>query len=253
MIEEEAAEAWFVADLHLRADEPERLRRFVAWLPGLGTRGHLFVLGDLFDAWVGAKNLRVEGFRPALDALAAAAAGGLRVVVIHGNRDFLLDGTFEKRTGALVAGDACRVRLGRRRALLLHGDTLCTRDRAYLRYRRVVRSPPVRAIARTLPLGLALAVAGGLRGRSRAALAGKPAQTTALDVEEGLRLAEEAGCEALMCGHVHAPSVRVGRGRVLLVLPAWGEGGLGARFRDGRGLSLVSESGEESPVEGFGP
>ena len=252
MIEEPVSEAWLVADLHLRADEPARLRRFVGWLEGIGTRGHLFVLGDLFDVWVGAKNLLVDGLGETFDALERSAKGGLRIVVLHGNRDFLLDGAFERRTGVRVAGEACRARLGDRRALLVHGDTLCTADLAYQRYRRVVRSRPFRALARALPLRLALRLAGGIRRRSRSALEAKSSSTTAIDPEEGIRVAEAAGCDLLICGHVHAPSVRTARGRTLLVLPAWGEGGIGIRFRGGR-LAFVSEEGKEVPVGAIGP
>jgi UDP-2,3-diacylglucosamine hydrolase len=176
-----------------------------------------------------------------LDALARASGRGVSIEAIAGNRDFLLDRSFAERTGVALRGEEWVTEVAGRRALLLHGDTLCTLDRAYQRYRKVVRSPLVRALARLLPGTGALA--GGLRAKSRKAVAAKPPQTKSIVPEAAAVAAGERGCTLVLCGHAHVPSVRRVGGVTLVVLPAWGEEGTGAAEIDGELRSLDPRGG----------
>src|SRR5205085_714045 len=149
-----------IADLHLDLADPRGGRAFAAWLAALRGVGTLAILGDLFDAWVGPAQARMPGADEVLDALARLSRSGVGVLVVHGNRDFLLDRSFEERTGARVLRDGFTTQLADgSRAAFVHGDTLCTKDVAYQRLRRVVRSKPVAWLAPRMPLFVGVAIA----------------------------------------------------------------------------------------------
>ena len=215
--------AALISDLHLSPADPSGIERFAALTRALpGRADELLILGDLFDAFVGRKHLRVEGIRPVTDAIRALVGRGVAATCLWGNRDFLLDDAFERASGARVAGDEDRFESGGRRFLAVHGDLFCVRDVRYQAMRRKLRSPLVRAAARALPLSLSMRVAGGLRAKSRAEIAAKtPAEMGIVDAEVEARLAE--GFDAVVCGHVHDPRTTALRGGTLVVLPAWPE------------------------------
>jgi len=194
-----------IADLHLDLADERGGTAFALWLAKLQGVGTLAVLGDLFDAWVGPAQQRMPGAEEVLDALARLARAGTAVLVVHGNRDFLLDETFEERTGARVLRDGFTTLLADgSRAAFVHGDTLCTRDVDYQRLRRFVRSKPVTWLAPRLPLFVGTAIARRLRRASVSAVARKPEPEKAIqgDAADALSLAADA--ELLVCGHVHA-------------------------------------------------
>jgi UDP-2,3-diacylglucosamine hydrolase len=193
-----------VADLHLDVADERGGAACARWLAGLAGVGTLAILGDLFDAWVGPAQARLPGAPAVLDALRALGGRGTPVVVVHGNRDFLLDRSFEARTGARVVRDGFTARLADgSRAAFVHGDTFCTLDRAYLRLRRVVRSRPVAWLAPRLPLPVGTALARRLRRTSVSALARKSAAEKSVQSEaaDALARAERAGL--VVCGHAH--------------------------------------------------
>ncbi len=188
----------------------------------------------------------MPGFAPVLEALSRTTGRGAAVEAVVGNRDFLLDGSFERRTGVRMRGEEMVTQVAGRRALLVHGDTLCTRDLAYQRYRKVVRSGPVRALARLVPGSIAGALAGGLRAKSTAAVAAKLPETKSIVLEAAEGAAAGKGCTLVICGHAHAPSLRRVGEVTLLVLPAWGDGGGGAAEIGGQ---LRATDGEGRPGE----
>jgi UDP-2,3-diacylglucosamine pyrophosphatase LpxH len=145
-----------LADLHLHPDDEPRLESLLAWASALAGVPRLVILGDLFDVWVGPAQARQRASGRVVEALAALAARGTRVEIVPGNRDFLLDAVFERLTGARLwpAGVLARVP-GGASVLLIHGDELCTRDLAYQRMKRVLRSRIVRAVSRRSPHSVA--------------------------------------------------------------------------------------------------
>lgn len=193
-----------VADLHLDVADERGGAGFAGWLAGLRGVGALAILGDLFDAWVGPAQERMPGAPAVLDALLSLSRRGTQVVVVHGNRDFLLDRSFEARTGARVLRDGFTTPMADgARATFVHGDTLCTLDTAYQRLRRVVRSRPVAWLAPRLPLPVGAAIARRLRRASVSAVAQKPAEEKSVQRAAADALARESGAELLVCGHVH--------------------------------------------------
>lgn len=194
-----------VADLHLDVADERGGAEFVAWLGSLRGVGTLAILGDLFDAWVGPAQARMPGAPAVLDALAALRARGVGVLVVHGNRDFLLDASFERRTGARVLRDGFATSPGGgQRVVLVHGDTLCTLDTGYQRLRRVVRWRPVTWLAPRLPLAVGAALARRLRRASVRAVAAKPTEAKSVQRDAAEALARSSRATLLVCGHVHA-------------------------------------------------
>ncbi|MCY2961683.1 MAG: UDP-2,3-diacylglucosamine diphosphatase [Planctomycetota bacterium] len=194
-----------IADLHLDLADERGGREFALWLAKLRAVGTLAILGDLFDAWVGPAQERMPGALEVLDALKRVAQSGTQLLVVHGNRDFLLDASFEERTGARVLRDGFTTRLADgSRAAFVHGDTLCTKDVGYLRLRRVVRSKPVTWLAPRLPLFVGLSIARRLRRASVNAVAQKPSEEKSVQRAAAEALSAETGAELLVCGHVHA-------------------------------------------------
>lgn len=198
-----AGPATLIADLHLDPFDPRRCERFAAWARAQDTP-RLVVLGDLFDAWVGPAHERAPGARAVMGAFRELAARG-EVLVLQGNRDRLLGESFERGSGARVLRDgAVGLRPDGGRVLLLHGDELCTRDRAYQRLRRVLRSAPVQWLGPRLPLWISRRVARRLRRASERAVALKLPEEKAVQPDAALREAAARGCATLVCGHVHA-------------------------------------------------
>lgn len=210
-----------IADLHLDVEDGPSLDAFEEFLGRAAGAPRLVILGDLFEVWVGPAQTRTAGGRRVLGALARCAAGGTRVDVIPGNRDFLLDEHFERASGGRVRRAGLLGRLpgaepsapqeeipgtpGDRpeRVLLIHGDELATRDRAYQRLRRVLRSRPLTWLAPRLPLFVSLAIARRLRRASTRAVQAKPAPEKALQPTAGAELAGLHGAGVVVCGHAH--------------------------------------------------
>jgi UDP-2,3-diacylglucosamine hydrolase len=216
----------FIGDLHLDATREAASATFRDWLER-GARGapRLVVLGDLFDAWVGPAHARLDGARVVIEALHAFTRRGAALEIVHGNRDFLLDASFERSTGArvLASGFVGRLPSGER-LLAVHGDELCTRDLAYQRMKRVVRSRPARWLAPRLPDGVALWAARRMRRASQSAIAMKPDEEKAQQESAARALALAAGASVLVCGHAHRfRDVALAGGPRWIVLDAFGD------------------------------
>lgn len=193
-----------IADLHLDAGpNAQPPREFLDFLERARHAPRLVILGDLFDAWVGPAHAELAGARRVLDALAALSASGTALDVVHGNRDFLLDAAFERRTGAHVHPAGFVGRCAGVRTLLVHGDELCTLDHGYQRLKSVLRSGPVRWLAPRLPRPLSLAAARRLRSASVKAVAEKPAESKRQQRAAANELASSARARQLVVGHAH--------------------------------------------------
>jgi UDP-2,3-diacylglucosamine hydrolase len=245
--------AILVADLHLDPFDEERCGRFAAWVRAL-EEPRLLVLGDLFDAWVGPAHERAPGACRVMDAFREHGDGG-EVVVVQGNRDRLLGESFERASGARVLRDGLvGVRPDGERLLLLHGDELCTRDHAYQRLRRVLRSAPVQWLGPRLPLWLSGRIARRLRRASERAVALKLPEEKAVQPAAVREQARLRGCRTLVCGHVHAARderLEAAQGDLRwVVLDAFGGRRDAARLGPG-GLEL-GHSGFRDAVAGHG-
>lgn len=212
-----------IADLHLDLASKESVEPFLAFLARLGECPTLVVLGDLFDVWVGPAQMRLGEAPRVLDALAALAARGTELVIVHGNRDFLLEQRFAARVNARLEPEGLVARLpGGERMLCVHGDTLCTKDAGYQRLRRVLRSAPIAWLAPRLPFFVSRAVARRLRRASVKAVAAKVADEKSIQRDAVAEAAREHAAGIVLCGHAHEfRDERVGETR-WIVLDAFG-------------------------------
>lgn len=220
----------FISDLHLAEERPDTTGRFERFLateaPGADA---LYILGDLFEAWVGDDGLTLP-FNARVAEQLRALSPGVPVCFMQGNRDFLAAQGFLAATGAKAIDDPTVIDLYGERALLMHGDTLCTDDTAYQAFRAQTRDPRWQAAALAQPLAQRLAIAKGMREGSAAAKAGK--SEAIMDVAPSAVEAafRNSGCRLLIHGHTHRPARHEldvdGARCVRWVLPDWyGEGG----------------------------
>jgi UDP-2,3-diacylglucosamine hydrolase len=217
----------FVSDLHLSAARPEKLDLFLAFARCARARATaLYILGDLFEVWIGDDD-DDDAHRPVLDALAALSDANVQVGFMPGNRDFLCGDAFARRTGARLLADFALIDLADERALLTHGDLLCTRDLKYQRFRRVVRNPLLQRGFLATPLAWRRRIASGTQSRTRASMARKPDHI--MDVEDtAVRAAlRDHDASLLIHGHTHRPGLHQvevdGRACRRLVLGDWYE------------------------------
>ena len=194
---------WILAaDLHLDGGAPARAR-FERLLDRARASGaHLYLLGDVFHYWFGARHLRHPMFREEIALLRAATDVGIAITVVPGNRDFLLDEAFTAATGVVVAGDSLALSRGDERVHLSHGDLFGLADVRYQRMRRVLHSGPVRFLSRHLPTWVVNRLAGRIRRHSEKVVPEKSAETLAPDRPSITALFAE-GFDVVVCGHFH--------------------------------------------------
>ncbi len=199
--------ALFVSDLHLDASRPAATHCFLRFLAGPARdAGNLYILGDLFEAWTG-DDAAGPHEQEILAALRRYTGTGRHCLFLRGNRDFLVGTRFAAETGATLLPDEAPADLEGTRALLMHGDTLCTDDHAYQQYRRLVHRPAVQAFYLGLPVRLRSGIAAWARSRSMAANAGKPPAIMDVNptaVEDAMR---RHRVRLLIHGHTHRPAV----------------------------------------------
>ncbi|MFP5409562.1 MAG: UDP-2,3-diacylglucosamine diphosphatase [Gammaproteobacteria bacterium] len=216
---------YFVADLHLTDERPAATGRFFRFLDeDAAGADALYILGDLFEAWTGDDHDEAVAHETAR-RLRALTDAGTPVHFLHGNRDFLLAARYAARSGMTLLTDPTRIDLYGVPTLLMHGDTLCTDDLAYQRFRRRVRHPLTLALLRHLPRSMRRLLARQARAGSEAAKANKPAEIMDVNEREVARALREAGVARLIHGHTHRPAEHHhgvdGRDCTRWVLPDW--------------------------------
>jgi UDP-2,3-diacylglucosamine hydrolase len=212
----------FISDLHLSDSRPAvtaGLRHFLAGHAGLE---RLYILGDLFEAWPGddddsALALAVTGM------LRDFRANGPELLLMTGNRDFLLGERFCRRTGATLLTDPAVIDLYGTPTLLMHGDSLCTADTAYQSFRATCRTPAWRAEVLARPLAERRALAKELRARSREATSMKSEDILDVTPAEVRRVMTGHGVRQLIHGHTHRPARHEEETGLRWVLGAWEE------------------------------
>ncbi|SHF12388.1 UDP-2,3-diacylglucosamine hydrolase [Modicisalibacter ilicicola DSM 19980] len=198
-----------ISDLHLHAGTPDIAKGFLAYLDRQARGAEaLYILGDFFEAWIGDDpQIHGEFEAPIIDALKRLGDGGTRLYVMHGNRDFLIGREFARASGATLLPDPHVVELGGERTLLMHGDSLCTRDEAYMRFRAMTRDPQWQAKVLALPVEERLELARNLRNQSGEANSTKAEDIMDVTPEEVRRVMHEHQVRTLIHGHTHRPAV----------------------------------------------
>ena len=222
----------FISDLHLDPERPEVTRLFGDFIDGEARSADaLYILGDLFEAWVGDDDPAEIGAFVATK-LRALADAGVPVFFQHGNRDFLVGREFAARAGLTLLPENAVVMLYGKPVLLMHGDSLCTEDIGYQAFRAQTRDPAWRARFLAQPLAARLAFAAQARAQSqqrqRELKTDDRAQfETLTDVAPSAVQATlmRYGIDTLIHGHTHRPAIHRldldGRAARRVVLGDW--------------------------------
>jgi UDP-2,3-diacylglucosamine hydrolase len=219
----------FVSDVHLDAERPDATEQFLAFLDAEASRAAaLYILGDLFEAWVGDDDRATNNER-VCRALRALAGSGVACFALHGNRDFLLGAGFSARSGCRLLSDPVVTRLHGERVLITHGDALCTDDHAYQELRSIVRQSRWQARFLALPRAHREVLADEARAGSR-----RHTSRTVPYIMDVNAAAVAAAFRAtrvlrMIHGHTHRPGVHAlevnGKSAERIVLGAWYEQG----------------------------
>lgn len=217
----------FVSDVHLSAGRPEIVDAFENFLHQQARRADaIYILGDLFDEWLGDDDDRPPHPR-ITKALAALSLSGVPVGIMHGNHDFLLGAAFEKASRCRLIQDPSVIEVNGTRVLLMHGDMLCTLDVDYQKFRKTVRDPDVQSEFLDLSLEDRVQRATELRGRSRKAMRLKPKDIMDVTPEAVVDAMRQHNVRHFIHGHTHRPAVHqlnvAGESAVRIVLGDWYE------------------------------
>jgi UDP-2,3-diacylglucosamine hydrolase len=196
----------FISDLHLDETRPQIVELFTLFL-ARDARGAdaLYILGDLFESWIGDDDDAPLAARVA-DGLRALRDSGTPVYFMHGNRDFLLGERYAEHAEMTLLADPTVIDLAGERTLLMHGDTLCTDDIEYQKFRTLVRNPQWQRQFLAKPLAERRAFAAQARGESRKQTALKAAEIMDVNqaaVESAMRAHD---VRRLIHGHTHRPA-----------------------------------------------
>ncbi len=197
----------FISDLHLQDDRPDLTRALLMFLQeNHGKCEELYILGDLFEVWLGDDSLTATSEAVAT-ALHEFAECGSDVYIMHGNRDFLMGTEFAARCGASLLAEPYRLHSKLGDIVLMHGDVLCTDDTEYQAFRSMVRSAEWQADFLARNLDERIAFARQARQQSSEATAQK--QDDIMDVNQAavLEFLQRVDCPRLLHGHTHRPDV----------------------------------------------
>lgn len=217
----------FISDLHLEESRPDITDAFLAFLDNraMGVE-HLYILGDFFEAWIG-DDERTPLQEQVAGALRNVADSGTEIFLMHGNRDFLIGEEFCHRAGATLLDDPTVIDLYGTPTLLMHGDSLCTADVEYQKFRANMRNPQMQKMMLARPLEDRQKMARQLRDMSMAKNQGKAEAIMDVTPEEVVREMEAHGVQRLIHGHTHRPATHEleanGKDARRIVLGDWDE------------------------------
>jgi len=197
----------FISDLHLDASRPRATQAFLKFLEDDAPSAQaLYVLGDLFEVWVGDDDPDPH-HREIAAALASLSSKGTRCYFIHGNRDFLIGQRFLAASKLRLLNDPTLIYVGGESVLISHGDILCTDDLSYQRYRRIVRSPLMLTLVNSLPLWARRRLASKARQKSTASYAFKRPEILDVNQAAVVTALAEYNVSTLLHGHTHRPAI----------------------------------------------
>jgi UDP-2,3-diacylglucosamine hydrolase len=233
----------FISDLHIDASCPAITRQFLDFVAGEARQSEaLYILGDFFESWVG-DDAADPHQTAAISALKALTDSGVPCFVMHGNRDFLLGPQFCRMSGAQLLPDPLIVTLYGEPVLVMHGDALCTDDRAYQRLRATVRDANWQRQFLALSVKARRSLAGAARVGSQAHTAELEYAIADVNPSSVAAALRSAGTATLLHGHTHRPAIHPlmvdGRACTRIVLGDWHAQGSVLRWNRG-GPELAS-------------
>ncbi|UPQ81008.1 UDP-2,3-diacylglucosamine diphosphatase [Pseudomonas knackmussii] len=196
-----------ISDLHLEEKRPDITRAFLRFLESRATHADaLYILGDFFEVWVGDDGMTPYQHEIA-EALNTLSQHGTRIYLMHGNRDFMIGKAFCRKAGCTLLSDPHIAQFGGERVLLMHGDSLCTRDEGYMRLRRLLRNPISLFILHHLSLSKRQKLAQKLRSSSKTETRMKASDIIDVTPAEVVSIMQRQGVRTLIHGHTHRPAI----------------------------------------------
>lgn len=197
----------FISDLHLDPARPDVAQAFFRFMEEQASQAEaLYILGDFFEAWIGddMQHPFIDGVKQSLRTLTDT---GIPVYLMPGNRDFLIGKQFCKETGCLLLEDPTLLKIYDRKVLLMHGDTLCSRDVDYLAFRGMVRNPDWQKDFLSKSLQERLAITESIRAASKEKTGQLKYEVMDVTPSEVERVMTEQGVQLLIHGHTHRPAI----------------------------------------------
>ncbi|OGO91568.1 MAG: UDP-2,3-diacylglucosamine diphosphatase [Coxiella sp. RIFCSPHIGHO2_12_FULL_44_14] len=233
----------FISDLHLQENEPTTVNAFIRFM------GHeamsadaLYILGDLFDAWIGDDDHRPFN-QQMIRVLRQLAATGKPVYFMRGNRDFLMGSTFAQEAGITLLRDPTVISLYGRPTVLTHGDVLCTRDTKHQAYRKKTLNPFLRHLFLMIPLSMRRKIAAQVRKKSQQHNLNTPSDITDVAPEAVMRMLTQYRVDLLIHGHTHQPNIHLVNVRNFtaqrIVLDAWHSAANALVYRQDGSFELI--------------
>jgi len=214
---------FFISDLHLEQNKPHLTKAFENFINSkVNSRDELFILGDFFEQWIGDDN--EDSFIKSIkNILKAKTARGLKIHFMHGNRDFLIGDKFCEEVGVKLLDDPFIINLNGKKVMLMHGDSLCTDDKAYQDFRNLVRNKDWQEDFLSKDLMERKEVAKNLREIS--SLENKAKDEAIMDVNQNevLKVIRNYSIDVLIHGHTHRPYIHDENGVPRMVLGDWGD------------------------------
>jgi len=214
---------FFISDLHLEQNKPHLTKAFENFINSkINSRDELFILGDFFEQWIGDDN--EDSFIKSIkNILKAKTARGLKIHFMHGNRDFLIGDKFCEEVGVKLLDDPFIINLNGKKVMLMHGDSLCTDDKAYQDFRNLVRNKDWQEDFLSKDLMERKEVAKNLREIS--SLENKTKDEVIMDVNQNevLKVIRNYSIDVLIHGHTHRPCIHDENGVPRMVLGDWGD------------------------------
>ena len=192
---------FFISDLHLDAARPNCVTAFLQYLKTRTQGEELYILGDLFEVWIGDDH-ETELSQRVVNALAECPA---HIYFMAGNRDFLVGAEFARKTGITLIDEPYVIRINNERVLLLHGDSLCTKDEAYMRVRPMLRDPVFQKQLLMKPTAERLEIAGNARQESQAHTSKTELEIMDVTPEAVIEALIANSATTLIHGHTHRP------------------------------------------------
>ncbi|HSH06536.1 MAG TPA: UDP-2,3-diacylglucosamine diphosphatase [Burkholderiales bacterium] len=224
----------FISDLHLSSDQPQVSAQLFHFLASEARDAEaLYILGDLFEVWLGDDAMEAPDGDPlareVADALRAVRDTGTEILLMHGNRDFLLGERFAQACGARLIEDPTLLSLGNETWALMHGDTLCTEDHAYQKFRALARSRQFQEEFLSKPLAERRALAQAYRAKSEQVKRATPEEIMDVTPSAVEAVFRRHAASCLIHGHTHRPATHHyevdGRHCERWVLPDWDRSG----------------------------
>jgi len=210
-----------ISDLHLEASDAAT---FAAWQGYLETTpaDAIFILGDLFEVWIGDDAAALPGFEAKCAEVLRTATARHPIYFMHGNRDFLVGDAFAAQCGLTLLDDPTVLALHDKRWLLSHGDALCLEDTEYLRFRAQVRTPAWKQAVLARPMEERRALARSVRAQSEDRKQSPGMVWADVDADAARDWLRQANATTLVHGHTHKPATHsLGNGLERIVLSDW--------------------------------